>query len=254
MVLVRLANFWRITGVVHSDLKYMDQKLCARPTPEKNPLLSKKINSLYHLLTKDKLKSNSIQEALSSTSETVNDSKDINKRSDDDIIYISPDGKNESSSKPTNNEPNLKKDELTETINSSTQFHKITNYFENTSMRLTLPIPVDLTQRLLMVNIGDDFSHIWFPTWHKFLSLTRIREASNSAKENGKVIEMSQQTNYPKVFVTGSHHNQIFIGPYNSNDKQNIALFKNHNGHMMLSERYYKTYPDKYLQKSKGIY
>lgn len=261
MVLLRVTHFWRICGVLHSDLKYMDDELRARPTPDQNPLLGLKINRLYQLLTKsspqkpqsnmDNLMKKSIQETEDSSvgariCDSSNEGASLVESSNneaDAIVEDSNDGDGDGDGENDENEDNDVK--MIKPIESA-------SFFENTSMRLSLPIPVLSSQRLLMINVGDDFTHVWFPSWHKFLSIKRIQNSFILSKKLGKAIEMSHSNKYPKVFVSHSHDNCIFIGPYGNRDRQNLALFVKHDNHMMLSELYYKKFGQKFTKKTKG--
>lgn len=216
----------------------MDDDLRAKPTPDQNPLLGRKINTLYQLLTTRQIQrvQQPVKPAEANTSLESKNGLSI------------PQTEANSTPQISNDDKQMVDDNLEEKMPSSPP----KSFFENASMRLTLPIPVDATQRLLMINIGDDFTHIWFPTWHKFLSAKRIQSTILLAKNYGTAIEMSQSDNNPKVFVTNSHRNSIFIGPYAKNDKQNLALFVKHENHMMLSETYHHKFGIKYLQKTKG--
>lgn len=245
MLLLRMANLWRICGVLHSELKYMDDELRAKPTPDQNPLLGRKISTLYHLLTtreiqkNTKLKSNSESGANSETPDTTIE------------CDTSPNA-------PANETQTILNDniETSETSDTRPKDAKPTKtFFENASMCLSLPIPVDSSQRLLMINIGDDFTHLWFPTWsQKYLSAKKIQHSLAVSKHMDTAFEMSHGDNHPKVFVSKSHDNCIFIGPYGNTDRQNLALFVKHNNHMMLSDTYYKNnLGDKYTRKTKGM-
>lgn len=251
MVLLRMTHYWRICGVLHSDLKYMDDELRAKPTPDQNPLLGRKINALYQLLTKFSAP-NSQQVAESNVS---NISMEIQK--DANIAGCSPNERKLTANVPKS-EPMEAVGENDETADGDgndvedVESNESPPFFENTSMRLSLPIPVDKSQRLLMINVGDDFTHLWFPSWHKFLASKRIQHTFDVSKKLGKAIEMTQSDNYPKVFVSPSHLNCIFIGPYGKNDRQNLALFVRHQNHMMLAEQYYKQHGNTYTKKSKG--
>lgn len=241
MLLVRVTHFWRICGVLHSDVKYMDDELRVKPTPDQNPLLGRKINTLYKLLTsreiqKSRLTVRSVVQKAISESETNNEKVEPDSPSN---------GSNVELQNTTDNSV-----EANKTPEKSEQPTK--PYFENASMRLSLPIPVDSSQRLLMINVGDDFTHLWFPTWHKFLSAKRIQQSFLLSKKLDKAIEMSQHDNHPKVFVSNSHDNCIFIGPYGNTDRQNLALFVRHENHMELSELYYKRIGESYTRKTKG--
>lgn len=259
MLLLRLSDFWRILGVVHSDLNYMDDELIAKPTPEKNPLLSKKINTLFHLLTHppkestDNLDAIAIDKSIEETSKNTELGKEKNPASAENLDLTQSDLSliDNSPSKFSDFECN----DIGKKVPTGTQSHRSVNYFENASMRLSLPIPIERTQRLLRMHIGDDFSHMWFPTWRKFLSLKQIQNTLTMAKASGKAIEMSQSVNRPKVFVTHLHDYQVFMGPYESTDvQQNVSLFiRNEVGRMELAEDYHKKHGQKYTKKTKGM-
>lgn len=221
-VLIRLNTCWQICGMLHSDLRYMDDELRAKPTPEQNPLLSKKINLLYQLLT--------TQAAISQASTEPNVALNV---------------KVDESSTPKATPPKPAPVPSEQSTGKKVDF-------ENSAMRLSLPIPVTAEQRLLMITIGDDFTHFWFPSWRKFLSLKRIQNAFAVTKQLNKAIELSQNDNYPKVFVSHLHDNCIFIGPYDETGRQNFALFVKHENHMVLSEVYYKEPGNTYTKKTKG--
>lgn len=239
MLLLRMNDCWRICGVLHSDVKYMDDDFRAKPTPDKDPELSKKILTLYQLLTTHRTQLQKVQQA----------DKTIEVKANVESKKPVTASQSEVNSTPITEESNQIIVGNGKTISTMTDSK---SYFENSSMRLMLPIPVDSMQRLLMINVGDDFTHIWFPTWHKFLSSKRISEAFNLAKKAGTAIEMSQRNNNPKVFVTHSHDKCIFIGPYAKDDKQNLALFVKYEKHMILSEIYHKKYGKTYQRKTKG--
>lgn len=253
MILLRVSSFWRICGVLHSDLKYMDDELRAKPTPDQNPFLGRKINMLYQLLTNQMSpKTNSqisIENAASkanvedSECEIISSSPPLNGSNAEQQSAFADDECSSSSSTTTNTPATKKLDRNDDKL-----------FFENTSMRLCLPIPVDSTERLLMLNVGDDFTHIWFKSWNKFLSMKRIKSSLALSKQLGKAIEMSQSVNPPKVFVSSTHDNFIFIGPYGSTDRQNVVLFVKHDSHITTSEKYYEEFGEMYTRKTKGMF
>ncbi|XP_031631144.1 uncharacterized protein LOC116345684 [Contarinia nasturtii] len=241
MLLLRLTHFWRICGVLHSDLKYMDDEIRSKPTPDQNPKLSQKINNLYRLLT-----TREIQNARPLT-----DDKVVGNSSNESIDLQESSNQCDSTSSPlSSSEPQNVAGEQTESL--ETPRSKVKRYFENTSMGLTLPLPCRLTQRLLMINLGDDFTHLWFHNWHDFLSMKKIQHCLQESKRLKIPIELSSKKNLPRVFVVNTHESRIFIGPYEHNDRQNVALFIKHENHMVLHENYYKRYPENYTKKTKA--
>lgn len=250
MLLCRITTFWRICGVLHSDVKYMDDELRVKPTPDQNPLLGRKINALYQLLTTREIQKT--QPAVENAE--TKDSPKLSPKADSETLDLTvptiqcdspPDVSNFKPESITND--NEETNETLKTIEKQTK-----PYFENASMRLSLPLLVDPSQRLLIITLGDDFTHIWFPTWRKFLAAKRIQSCFLNAKKMNKAIEMTQTNNLPKVFVSNLHDNCIFIGPYGRTDRQNLALFVKHENHMMLSDVYYQDPNNKYTRKTKG--
>ncbi|XP_055324553.1 uncharacterized protein LOC129579058 isoform X1 [Sitodiplosis mosellana] len=245
-LLLRVTNFWRICGVLHSDLKYMDDELRVKPTPDQNPLLGRKINALYQLLTTREIPKT--RPALGNAE--PNASPEANGGT---LSASIPSIECDSPPNAPNITPQNNKNDDDEVYGTPQKDKKQTkSYFENASMKLSLPIPVDSSQRLLMITLGDNFTHVWFPTWHKFLSAKRIQNSIHLSKKLEKAIEMSQKDNHPKVFVSNSHDNHIFIGPYGKTDRQNLALFVKHENHMWLSELYYKQVGKQFSRKTKA--
>lgn len=250
----------------------MDDELRAKPTPDKNPLLGRKINMLYRLLVQrhslarpeDGTPMKALQEienntcipnaqspGASSSSSSGANASSLNPKDNEQKLNDVQNERPHDSTK--NNDAEDDDDDDDDVVDvSEIQMDESASYFENTSMSLHLPIPCTMKQRLLMLNVGDDFSHIWFPTWRKFLSHKRIQNSFVLAKKMGKAFEMSQRGNNPKVFVSPDHENCIFIGPYGSNDRQNIGLFQKHEKHMVLSQKYYKEFNKTYTKQTKG--
>lgn len=119
--------------------------------------------------------------------------------------------------------------------------------------KLLLHIPCTGNQRWLMLTVENDFTHIWFQDWRKFLSKKRITSSLEDAKVTNKVFDISRPHVHPQVYVTPQYSNEIFIGPYEC-DSKNIALFQRHENRMMLVENYMKHTGIIYEKRTKGIY
>lgn len=105
-----------------------------------------------------------------------------------------------------------------------------------------------------MLNIGDDFTHIWFSECRSFLSMKKIKAVLAAAKEGQRPIELNQTGHSIRIFISHEHENSIFIGPYKRSEKQNLALFVREGKHMVLAHEYHKKNGEKYTKKSKGMY
>lgn len=117
----------------------------------------------------------------------------------------------------------------------------IPSNMDEQQLQMLLPIPLAQNQRWLMMSLGDDFTHIWMSPWQKFISLKRIRAALQHAKQANKTIELSPPNCHPSVFVTAVRQNEIFVGPYQVDEAQKLALFYQMDDQKMyLSENYAK--------------
>lgn len=227
----------------------MDDELLAKPTPDKNPVLSRKINTLFHLLVKteknpqDKSAGDSVLGVDANSLSLTNDHflKPPTSVPDEETLT------NISSQIAQTNADNF-------LIENPKTYSTMPKTSTNSSVFLSLPIQVDSSERLLMLNLGDDFTHIWFPNCRKFLSMKKIKTALAATKQSKRPIELNQNSNIPKVFVCHTHDNNIFIGPYKKTDKQNLALFVREDNHMVLADVYHKKTGSKYTKKSKGTY
>lgn len=322
MALIRLTDYWRIIGAVHSNLNYMENELVAKPTPERNPLLSQKINMLYHLLTSSSSTRpviapdvNSSKDDIMATygivlsndgtlddhahaPDAVNENDDVqfiendesvqsasnscvllNKRGRIDVdnnhfVPINEDSSfsdasfsinfdqssmefnADSSSRRTsddygNNETDLDPINIDD-ISFGDTTKAAPKSFENEKLRLKLPIKVAPEQRLLMIKLGDDFTHIWFPAWRRVLQRERILASLAKAKATCTTIDLSHPLHSSKVVVTHTHERSIFIGPYDHQTNQNVGLFMQHNGQMLQTKVYNMDFPDPNRVKSKG--
>lgn len=270
ILLFRVNTFWRIVGCVHSQHEYLQNGIHARPTPTDNPVLSKKISFLYDLLTEkyqinnvtaqiqtEPIKPNNnaaaLKTSLSISSNIEHSLQNYQNRTKIAINQSNPISF-EIQSLQNVPESNEKVEEKKDSANKPT-------FRSNISMK-TLPedvvnliflrIPIYEDQRWLMLSLEDDFTHIWFQTWRKFLSLRRILNALEYARKVDKTIEISPANFQPLVFVTSQYHHQIFIGPYKLDESKNIALFHRHENHMLLVENYIKQYGAVYEKRTTG--
>lgn len=191
---------------MHSHKLYIYEGVNAIPSAEENPHLTQKINNLHQLLVRRDRRS---------------------------IL-------NAAANNPT--PPSAPTAPLTRTVQTRSNLTLDTlSNMNGSQLQLLLPIPLSKDQRWLMVTLGTDFTHIWLPQWRNFLSVKRIRSALAYAAQTQKTIQLSSPNSHPSVFVTGVRHNQIFIGPYQINESQQLTLyFRDTSGQFHLSECYAK--------------
>lgn len=201
----------------------MDNKIHAIPTPATHPILSKKINTLFNILTEKSRE----QKTLSKSVTVPQPTEPIPSASSSSIV---PAG--ETNKRPLILDRNVK-------INTTyTSNIPITNLTADDLKRIFVPIPCTGEHRWLMVTLKQDFSHIWFPSWKKFLSLKRIRSALAYAEKTDKTVQISPANVKPDVYCASKQPNKIFVGPYEVNGQMDLALFVRYENKMMLLKNY----------------
>lgn len=102
-----------------------------------------------------------------------------------------------------------------------------------------LSIPQIGDSRWFMLNFQEDFSDIYIPTWKSLLRYEKIIRSINIAAREKKTVQMNNEQNeLPYVFATPTNTNQIFFGPYRTNENINIVLYQQLDGELLLREEY----------------
>lgn len=221
------------------------------PRPNDNPQLTRKIETLHQHLVQERKKMILLQkEKVELTSKLIKPLK-ITKRAISGGSIIS-DKSTSPAIKPTTTQPIAPKP----VSSSNTLLPQTISKLDEMQLQMLLPIPLTPNKRWLMMDIGDDFTHIWLSQWQKFLGLDRIKEAVSRSRVSGKTISLAPANCNPEVFVTAQRPNMIFVGPYNNNEQQKLALFyETEDKKKVLSENYSKLSTSKaFSKKSIGLY
>lgn len=313
MAMLRLTTFWRVIGVVHSNLNYMENKdLASNPPTEKSSLLTRKIDMLYNVLTADSVvrPSTLIHPENRAMPSNIMDLYGVESANgpNGELRLLPPNSADEPDAAEevgsvSLNEPNdnvassLSSDVSQSTGDSDNDFigfrppteealdrlraavdrqaispdeqmdhsnyefesehtvePKATHQFVNMRMKLKLPIKMEPTQRVLMIKLGNDFTHIWFPTWRKFLSRNNILQNLEKSASIQMPIRLSFSSTPPSAYVSHTHDQCIFVGPYGPKDTQKLALCVYHESHMIFSSKYKRDHPDPTRTDTKGTY
>lgn len=249
VALFRLSKFWRLIGVIHSKERYVKNGMSVNPHPNDNPTLTRKIETLHQHLTQERKKMLAAQIAGAQPQPV----KQVNKPLSVLKSIVPGTSKQKPQTQP------IKKPALQpappQTVPPSTTLVPTTiSKLDETQLQMLLPIPLIPNKRWLMMDIGDDFTHIWLSQWQKFLSLNRIKDAVNRSRLTGKTISLAPPASQPEVYVTSVRPNTIFIGPYYNNEPQKLALFyETEDNKKILSENYAKLSTSKpFTKKSIG--
>lgn len=247
-LLFRLSKFWRLIGVMHTKEQYVLNGMSVNPHPSDNPALTKKIEVLHQHLLQERRNSLLKQQDVEQQQLENKPARPAQKpkpmpqiRSAPPVAAVTavpagPAGPVASAPAPPVPSPSIGK-------------------FDESQLQMLLPIPLIPNKRWLMMDLGDDFTHIWMSQWRKFLSLDRIKRAVDRSLYTDKTISLAPSNCQPEVFVTGSRPREIFVGPYNNNEPQKLALFyQTEDRKMILSENYAKLSASKpFTKKTYGM-
>lgn len=92
----------------------------------------------------------------------------------------------------------------------------------------------------LVLDLHNDFSHIFVPDFRDLVSLDRIQKVINFARQKNKIVKLQFFQNAPfDAFVTPKSGRKIYFGPLDMNMKPpTLILLQSVDGQMMLRELY----------------
>ncbi|XP_017867937.1 PREDICTED: uncharacterized protein LOC108616922 [Drosophila arizonae] len=265
-------QYWLVKGF----LRYMEGNACTKPTPQTHPVLTKKINVLCTLMVKQRIReqqrhqrpaptalgaaasvvgtkaaplaaassksvtavpapapppvapAQSAPSAAPSTSRSVLGSPAV-------VVAPTPvptsawEGKASADRK----EPSL--------ICSNIEFRKV---MQADIPDLQIPEPHTHDHRWLVLNLYDDFSHIFVPAFKDMISLDRIHNVARVAHDTNKMVKLQFFQDAPyDAFVTPSSKRVIYFGPLPLDTPPPVlVLLQSVDGKMMLREVYQRNH------------
>lgn len=280
VLLYGVPNTWRIVGVIHSGQDYLHSGYTVSPTPETHPILSNKIQNLFELLTQR----NAARQNAKRLAEIEQADMDLQSFASSDDNSLSSDVSSGAVRMNLSQNISIANDKSAKTATGTVDKanctdstdEKVSNATSRKNAKIKLliqrkitniPIDVDVSKNMnipqlpipnlsgqlwLMLQIADDFTHIWFPGRKKFLSAKLIQLSLNVAAEKGKTVLITQFSFHPQVYATPVEHDKIFIGPYARKNDMNLALFRRVEGKMMLLENFEKQKKSKLKDRSTG--
>jgi len=122
-------------------------------------------------------------------------------------------------------------------IRSNIEFRKVNH---NDVDELQIPELHQTDHRWVVLDIFDDFSHIFVPSFSDMISLTRIHSVMQVAEERQKVVKLQFFPNAPyDAFVTPSSKKKIYFGPLSLDMPPPVlVLLQSVDRKMMLREVY----------------
>ncbi|XP_030375122.1 uncharacterized protein LOC115624540 [Scaptodrosophila lebanonensis] len=269
-------QYWLVKGF----LRHMAGNACTKPTPQTHPLLTKKINVLCTLMVKQRMREHQRKQLATSGSEshdmpseaptsilspppapaTAVPSVPLPSQSaaSQQVPQTSP----SPTARPTvvlpSQLPSTSASSTTATLSTSapTSVSGISkdkdvasNIRTNIEFRKVLPADVDELQlpellsrdhRWVVLDLFDDFSHIFVPAFKDMISLDRIHNVIRVAAEKVKVVKLQFFQSAPyDAFVTPTSQRKIYFGPLRTDMPPPVlVLLQSVDGKMMLREVY----------------
>uniref|UniRef100_A0A1A9X4B3 MGA conserved domain-containing protein n=1 Tax=Glossina brevipalpis TaxID=37001 RepID=A0A1A9X4B3_9MUSC len=233
---------WLVKGFIRGEAKYA----CFKPNPQNRPALTKKINILCCLLLRQRIreeklkmfkrdlvktrkKSNDRDNSPPSSLSRLNEQTDSRKRKLNSSFACINNVKVPSSLEKIGNEASKMK--------SNIEIRKIT---PNDVHDLHLPQLHKQKHKWLVLDLRNDFSHIFVPDFRELLSLDRIQKVITFARQKQKIIKMQFFLNaHFDVFITPNSGRKIYVGPFEINVKEPLLiLLQSVDGQMMMRELY----------------
>lgn len=259
-------QYWLVKGF----LRYMEGNACTKPTPQTHPILTKKINVLCTLMVKQRMREVNRKAALSETSSSITSpptagllapaclaapASDVAAATAtatapapapplavddtpalDTTLASLPPATTAAAVVPAAVAAAQSKD-MCLNIRSNIENRKV---FQADVGELQIPELHEYDHRWLVLNLFDDFSHIFVPAFRDMISLDRIHNVVRMAHESNKVVKLQFFRDAPyDAFVTPSSRRKIYFGPLRLDMQPPVlVLLQSVDGKMMLREVY----------------
>ncbi|KAH8284667.1 hypothetical protein KR018_011159 [Drosophila ironensis] len=249
-------SYWLVKGF----LRHMAANACTRPTPQTHPLLTKKINVLCSLLVKQRIRetqrkqqragASSPSPSLDSEAQPSPSSNPAPAASSSSPAPAQVTTKRARAQSPSSSDgspskqqrmllsslPKLNGSNLTQ-IRSNIEFRKVNH---TDVEELQIPEHHSQDHRWVVLDLFDDFSHIFVPAFGDMISRDRIHNVMHVASEKQKVVMLQFFQNAPyDAFVTPSSRKKIYFGPLRLDSPPPVlVLLQSVDRKMMLREVY----------------
>lgn len=264
--------YWIVKGFLRPD----KARICPKPTPETHPLLTRKINVLCRLLINNQFNEHKRRQDAMQAQVTSNYPSILTKPAVDNKQQPSP---NDSSiriktktsicskspfcltfdqTNPDKNDVSLKLKVLPMQRNISDQATAILEEmvsqaygFVRTNILLRKirscelceifpPTKLSSNHHWLVLDVTNDFSHIFIPELKDLLTLDRIQKVMTYSLSKNRIVKMQfSQKSLFNAYVTPKSTRKLYFGPFRQNvNSPKLVLLQSVDGQMMLREVY----------------
>ncbi|XP_064537942.1 uncharacterized protein ocm [Drosophila montana] len=261
-------QYWLVKGF----LRYMEGNACTKPTPQTHPILTKKINVLCTLMVKQRIREQQRHQraAAAAAAKPGEDTGLLSIKGASPATATPPTPPETPTAVPalpapaaattaastvlapvtSTPAPTATVAAARATFNSATESKEPTlNICSNIEFRkvvqtdvteLQMPEMYTHDHRWLVLNLYDDFSHIFVPAFKDMISLDRIHNVVRVAHDTEKIVKLQFFQDAPyDAFVTPSSRRKIYFGPLRLDMQPPVlVLLQSVDGKMMLREVY----------------
>ncbi|ALC41871.1 CG3363, partial [Drosophila busckii] len=240
-------QYWIVRGF----LRYMEGNSCTKPTPETHPILTKKINVLCTLMVKQRIRDRPPQLPAPPQQPAPQPQPLPPVPVQPPTLSSIPAIPFSIVSLPMVKPPVIIAPPIVTPIVTPTIAPKdsVMNIRSNIEVRkvnqadvseLQIPELHDEDHRWLVLNLFDDFSHVFVPAFRDMISLDRIHNVMREAVGRNKVVKLQFFKDAPyDAFVTPSSRRKIYFGPVPLDMAPPVlVLLQSVDGKMMLREVY----------------
>lgn len=227
LVLFGTDKYWRFCGFIKAENNYLDKGCEVRPTPVSHPKLAPKINRYYEAFAASKKKS---EAAVQKNPSLLN--------APPKPVEVPKPIKEEIPTEQTSSTPDIPAAIAMVKSNIRLMETKIKD-FKN------IAIPNVGMRRWFMLNVVNDFSDIYIPSWKSCLAYARIKQAIQLANRYNKTVRLTsivQKNNQadvlPQIYAAPMQGECIFLGPYSYTQNIDLILCQNVEGKMYTREEY----------------
>ncbi|XP_062557526.1 uncharacterized protein LOC134222389, partial [Armigeres subalbatus] len=228
LVLFGTENYWRFCGFIKADSDFVDKGCEVRPTPVSHPKLAPKINRYFEAFVANRKKNEEVAQKtlLHPQPKPVEVPKPI---------------KEEIPTEPTTPTP------TPVIIPSAITMVKSNIKLMETKIKdfKNIAIPNVGMRRWFMLNVKNDFSDIYLPSWKSCLTYSRIKQAIELANRYRKTVRLTsivqknnQEDILPQIYAAPMQGECIFLGPYSYTQNFDLILCQNVDGRMFTREEY----------------
>ncbi|XP_053684997.1 uncharacterized protein LOC128734710 [Sabethes cyaneus] len=241
LVLFGTENYWRFCGFVKAGTNSLEHGIEVRPTPVSHPKLAPKINRYFEAYVANKKN----RAASSAATPAVPVAMPAPKTH---TVKVPVPIKTENDNLAQNIEKPIRKS-LSGAIAQKLPSIKTNVKLMETKIKdfKNIAIPNVGTRRWFMLNVINDFSDIYIPSWKSCLTYGRIQQAIHLANRYGKTVKLTsivmksnQEDVLPQIYAAPGQGNCIFLGPYKYTQNIDLMLCQNVDGKMFTREEYEK--------------